>query len=117
MAIIAEEPMQHRQEWTTAPQEVFPGETRLAKPISSLAFLAKASAVLGATLDYEKTLRELAELAVPRLAAGASSTWSTRTRCGPWPPPTSTSPRPGRCEPCWSATPPTSPQRLAPPPW
>ncbi|CAN5783130.1 hypothetical protein BH24ACT2_BH24ACT2_06440 [soil metagenome] len=68
MAIIAEEPMQHRQEWTTAPQEVFPGETRLAKPISSLAFLAKASAVLGATLDYEKTLRELAELAVPRLA-------------------------------------------------
>lgn len=36
--------------------------------ISSLAFLAEASAVLGASLDYEATLVRLAELAVPRLA-------------------------------------------------
>ena len=36
--------------------------------ISSLAFLAEASAVLSASLDYEATLVRLAELAVPRLA-------------------------------------------------
>ncbi len=36
--------------------------------ISSLAFLAEASAVLGASLDYEVTLTRLAQLAVPRLA-------------------------------------------------
>jgi PAS domain S-box-containing protein len=41
---------------------------RPADPVSSLAFLAKASAVLGATLDYENTLCRLAELAVPQLA-------------------------------------------------
>ncbi len=41
---------------------------RTADPVSSLAFLAKASAVLGATLDYENTLCRLAELAVPQLA-------------------------------------------------
>ena len=39
-----------------------------AAHISSLAFLAEASAVLGASLDYEATLTRLAELAVPRLA-------------------------------------------------
>ncbi len=36
--------------------------------ISSLAFLAEASAVLSASLDYEATLTHLAELVVPRLA-------------------------------------------------
>ena len=36
--------------------------------ISALAFLAEASAVLGASLDYEATLSRLAQLAVPRLA-------------------------------------------------
>jgi serine phosphatase RsbU (regulator of sigma subunit)/GAF domain-containing protein len=36
--------------------------------ISSLAFLAEASAVLSASLDYEATLTHLAEVVVPRLA-------------------------------------------------
>lgn len=36
--------------------------------ISSLAFLVEASAVLSASLDYEATLTNLAELVIPRLA-------------------------------------------------
>lgn len=44
------------------------GEVDPSAQISSLAFLAEASAVLGASLDYEATLVRLAELAVPRLA-------------------------------------------------
>lgn len=43
-------------------------EARPVGPISSLAVLAEASAVLGASLDYETTLHRLAELAVPRVA-------------------------------------------------
>ncbi|HXT45027.1 MAG TPA: SpoIIE family protein phosphatase [Pseudonocardiaceae bacterium] len=35
---------------------------------AAVAFLAEASAVLVSSLDYERTLRQLAELAVPRLA-------------------------------------------------
>ncbi|HWH34353.1 MAG TPA: SpoIIE family protein phosphatase [Acidimicrobiales bacterium] len=41
---------------------------RLAAPLTSLAFLAEASAVLGTSLDPATTLGLLAELSVPRLA-------------------------------------------------
>lgn len=65
---MAEEAGQDFQSRADTPWAGPPGEVRPADPVSSLAFLAKASAVLGATLDYENTLCRLAELAVPQLA-------------------------------------------------
>ena len=44
------------------------GTSAVMDPQSALGFLAKVSGLLAASLDYERTLREVARLAVPDVA-------------------------------------------------